>query len=59
VCVYVYDLRDVYLNDFSVSFTAKTKGPIYVAFVSDEYSNPDEDVEKGYKIDYSSINNGC
>ncbi|XP_025198789.1 uncharacterized protein LOC112597077 [Melanaphis sacchari] len=39
--------------------TVKTQGPLYVAFVSDDYSNPNEDVEKGYKIDYSLINTGC
>ncbi|CAI6345766.1 unnamed protein product [Macrosiphum euphorbiae] len=39
--------------------TVKTQGPLYVAFVSDDYSNPNEDVEKGYKIDYSLTNTGC
>ncbi|XP_060861769.1 uncharacterized protein LOC132938769 [Metopolophium dirhodum] len=39
--------------------TVKTQGPLYVAFVSDDYSNSNEDVEKGYKIDYSLTNTGC
>ncbi|XP_060841398.1 uncharacterized protein LOC132922088 [Rhopalosiphum padi] len=39
--------------------TVKTQGPLYVAFVSDDYSNPNEDVEKGYKINYSLTNTGC
>ncbi|VVC32166.1 CUB domain [Cinara cedri] len=37
----------------------KTQGPLYVAFVSDDYSSTTEDVEKGYKINYSLINMGC
>ncbi|VVC32163.1 Hypothetical protein CINCED_3A025412 [Cinara cedri] len=37
----------------------KTRGPLYVAFISDDYSSPDEDVEIGYKINYSIMNTGC
>ncbi|XP_025408405.1 uncharacterized protein LOC112682120 [Sipha flava] len=39
--------------------TVKTQGPLYVAFVSDDYSNPEEDVEKGFRINYSLTNTGC
>ncbi|XP_050540075.1 uncharacterized protein LOC126904832 [Daktulosphaira vitifoliae] len=38
---------------------AKAHGPIAISFVSDDIIDPDEDVEKGFKINYSLMNTGC